>query len=311
MKTETNLGLCQLQTDIAPTDWLNKIYTGDCLELLPRLPAASVNMILCDLLYGMTARNAWDKVIPMESLWEQYRRIIKPNGVIVLTGQGLFSARLMLAAPDLYKYSLVWRKNKLRGHLNAKRQPLRIHEDILVFYSHQPTYHPQMTSGHPKMHAAYNKRSGSNYNEASGAVTKGGATESYPTSVLDIPVVNNDDPTRIHPTQKPIELGEYLIKTYTNPGDIVLDNCCGSGAFLMAAKGSGRHYVGMEADPVFAAHAQEWVGRTKATVASSISIVENRRHVFLTPSFQRVNRKRLGLFPLRETSPATNRVVFW
>jgi site-specific DNA-methyltransferase (adenine-specific) len=184
MKIETHLALSELRSDIDRSDLLDKIYMGDCLQLLPLLPTASVNMILCDLPYGVTARNGWDKVIPIEPLWKEYRRIIKPDGVIVLTGQGLFSAKLMLAAPDMYKFSLIWKKNKPRGHLNAKKQPLRTHEDILVFYKSQPIYNPQMAQGHAPMHAAHNKQSGSNYNAAKGVPTEGGRTDRYPISVI-------------------------------------------------------------------------------------------------------------------------------
>ena len=243
--------------------FLNSVETGDCLELMPLLPDQCVDMILCDLPYGCTARNEWDRIIPMEALWAQYRRVIKPNGAIVLTGQGLFSARLMLAAEDLYKYTLIWRKNKPRGHLNAKKQPLRNHEDVLVFYRKQPTYNPQMTRGHEPMHAATNRSDSKNYGKTKVSTNNGGSTVRYPQSVLDFAVLNNDDPLRVHPTQKPVALAEYLIRTYTNEGDVVLDNACRSGALLAAAKRLGRQFVGMEANPMFASHAQTWIATTE------------------------------------------------
>lgn len=235
---------------------------GDCLRLLPCLPDKSVDMILADLPYQVTAQNAWDKMIPIEPLWQQYRRVIKDNGAIVLTGQGRFSARMILAAEDIYRYSLIWYKNKVTGHLNAKKQPMRAHEDVMVFYKRPPVYHPQMTSGHEPLHYAHNKTSGTNYGKTKGSVSDSKTTLRYPTSVLSISVINNDDPAKMHPTQKPVELAAWLIRTYTNSGDIVLDNACGSGAFLVAAKQEGRHFIGMEADPRYAAHAQDWITRT-------------------------------------------------
>jgi DNA modification methylase len=227
------------------------VLTGDCLFILPFVDDASIDLILCDLPYGHT-QNPWDSTIPMEPLWAEYRRILKPNGVIALTGYGLFSAKLMLAGESIYKYSLVWKKNKVRGHLNAKKQPLRCHEDILIFYDKQPVYNPQKTTGHSPVHAFTSRTSSTNYGKSK-EHSGGGSTERYPTSVVAIPVVNNDDPIHTHPTQKPVALGEYLIKTFTNEGAVVLDNACGSGSFLVAAKRLKRHYIGMEFDPFFSA----------------------------------------------------------
>lgn len=238
------------------------IMQGDCLRLLPCLPDKSVDMILADLPYQVTAQNAWDKMIPIEPLWQQYRRVIKDNGAIILTGQGQFSAKMIMAAEDIYRYSLVWHKNKATGHLNAKKQPMRAHEDIMVFYKRSPVYHPQMTEGHEPLHYARNTNSGTNYGKTKGSVSDSKTTLRYPTSVLSIPVINNDDPAKVHPTQKPIELAAWLIRTYTNPGDFVLDNVCGSGAFMVAAKQEGRHFIGMEADPGYAAYAQERINST-------------------------------------------------
>lgn len=230
----------------------NTVLQGDCLELMPEIPDGAVDMILCDLPYGVTARNRWDSVIPPEPLWKEYRRVVKEDGAIVLTAQGAFSAMMIMAARDIYRYSLVWQKNKPRGFLNANRQPLRIHEDILVFYGRQPVFHPQKTAGHDPVHS-YTKHSsdGDNYGETKVGWVGGGSTERYPTSIIEIPVVNNEHPRKMHPTQKPVELGEWLINTYTNPGDLVLDNACGSGSFLVAAKRLGRRFLGMEKDEGF------------------------------------------------------------
>lgn len=234
---------------------LNKVLQKNCLDVLPQISDKSIDLILCDLPYGVT-RNKWDRVIPLDKLWVQYKRIIKDKGVIALTAQGLFSAKLVNAAEDIFRYSLVWKKNKPRGFLNAKRQPMRIHEDILIFYKKQPTYNPQKTQGHPPVHS-YTKHSsdGSNYGKTKLGFSGGGSTERYPTSILEIPVVKES--VLIHPTQKPVLLGEWLIKSYTNEGDLVLDNACGSGSFLVAAKKLKRNYIGMENDGKYAAQADK------------------------------------------------------
>lgn len=242
-----------------PQDFINNIIVGDCQGIMTFIPDKSIDMILCDLPYEvLNKRTSWDSMIPMESLWNQYRRIIKDNGAIVLTGQGLFSAKLIMAAEDLYKYTLIWKKNKPRGFLNAKKQPLRAHEDILVFYNKQPTYNPQMTRGHEPVHAFTRHKESLCYGKA-GMTSGGGSTERYPISVIDIPVVNNEDPEKIHQTQKPVELGSWLIKTFTNNDDIVLDNACGSGSFCLAAKVNNRKFIGIEKDPVMAQKARNRV----------------------------------------------------
>ena len=194
---------------------VNTLFEEDCLECMKRIPDASVDMILCDLPYGMT-QNKWDSYIPLDLLWEQYLRIIKPNGAIVLTSQGLFTAKLILSQPKYYKYKWIWEKSKPTNFLNVKKQPLRKHEDVCVFYKKQPTYHPQMTKGEP-----YDK--GVRKNQLSGSYGE-----------------------VVHPTQKPIELGRYFIRTYTNPGDVILDNTFGSGSFLVAALMEGRNFIGIE-----------------------------------------------------------------
>jgi len=232
---------------------MNRVLHGDCLEVMPRIEDESIDLILCDLPYGVT-RNKWDSVIPLGPLWDQYRRIIKPSGAIVLTAQGLFTAQLQLAAPDLFRYKLVWEKNKPRGHYNAKKQPLRQHEDIDVFYKRQPIYNPQKTTGHPPVHGFTKHKEdgngGNNYGKGKIGYSGGGSTERYPTSIIRISVVNETDV--VHPTQKPVALGEWLIKTYSNEGQLVLDNACGSGSFLVAAKKLNRNYLGIESDADYA-----------------------------------------------------------
>ena len=222
---------------------LNNLIEGDCLEKMTQIPDESIDMILCDLPYGMT-QNQWDCYIPLDQLWKQYNRIIKKNGAIVLTSNGVFTAKLILSQPNIYKYKWVWEKSKPTNFLNAKKQPLRKHEDICVFYKKQPIYHPQMTKGEP-----YDK--GTRKNQLSGSygdfepVHVASDGERYPTDVLYIKTAECEGAV-LHPTQKPIELGRYLIRTYTNPGDVVLDNTFGSGSFLVAALMEGRNFIGIE-----------------------------------------------------------------
>lgn len=227
---------------------MNEIIHGDSIAQMRRLPDKSINLILCDLPYGVT-KNSWDILIPMEPLWEQYRRIIADNGVIALTSQGIFTAKLMIAGEDIFRYTLVWEKNKTRGFYNVKKQPLRKHEDVLIFYKSPPIYNPQKTKNHPPVHS-YTKHAGdtsTNYGKSNPGFSGGGSTERYPTSIIQIPVVNEIN-ERYHPTQKPVELGEWFVKTYTNENDVVLDNACGSGSFLIAAKKLNRRFIGIDSD---------------------------------------------------------------
>jgi site-specific DNA-methyltransferase (adenine-specific) len=221
----------------------NSLFEGDCLQLMKSLPDSSVDMVLCDLPYG-TTQNKWDSVINLKKLWKEYNRVVKPNGAIVLTSQGIFTAKLMLSNEQYFKYKLAWEKSKSTNFLNAKKQPLRKHEDICIFYRKQPTYNPQMSEG-----VAYDK--GIRKNQLSGSygdfkprhVKSDG--ERYPTDVIYFKTAESEG-TVWHPTQKPIELGRYLIRTYTKPGDLVLDNSFGSGSFLVAAALEGRDFCGIE-----------------------------------------------------------------
>jgi len=214
------------------------IYHGDCLEIMPTLPAASVDLVLCDLPYGVTARNAWDAVIPFEPLWAEYNRV--GRGAVVLTATQPFAAALVMSNAAAFKYEWVWCKQQGTGFLNAKKQPLRSHEQVLVFYRGQPTYNPQMRTGF-KPYVCKSGRATTNYGEQVSVVTESNG-ERYPLTVVDF----GYDKNKVHPTQKPVALMEYLIKTYTNPGDTVLDNCMGSGTTLVAAKNLGRKAIGIE-----------------------------------------------------------------
>ncbi len=221
----------------------NKVIEGNCLEVMKNIPSKSIDMILCDLPYG-TTQNEWDSVIPLNKLWEQYERVIKDRGAIVLTSQGIFTYKLILSNEKLFKYKIVWIKSKATNFLNAKVQPLRKHEDICVFYKKQPTYHPQKTLGE-----AYDK--GFRKNQHTGSyglfetrhVKSNG--ERYPSDIVYFKTAESEGEV-YHPTQKPVSLGRYLIKTFTNPGDIVLDNTCGSGSFLVSAVLEGRNFIGIE-----------------------------------------------------------------
>lgn len=221
----------------------NTLFEGDCLEVLERFPTASIDMVLCDLPYG-TTQNKWDSVVDLKKLWEAYHRVVKPNGAIVLTSQGVFTAKLILSNENFFKYKIVWEKSKPTNFLNAKKQPLRKHEDVCVFYRKQPIYRPQMGEG-----VAYDK--GVRKDQLSGSygdfkprhVKSSG--ERYPIDVIYFKTAESEG-TVWHPTQKPVELARYLIRTYTNPGDVVLDNCFGSGSFLVAAALEGRDFCGIE-----------------------------------------------------------------
>lgn len=235
-------------------DFVNKVVQGDCLEVMQLIPDKSVNMILCDLPYG-TTQNKWDSVIDLQKLWTEYERIIKDDGAIVLTSQGIFTAKLILSNEKLFKYKITWIKSKSTNFLNAKKQPLRKHEDICIFYKKQPTYNPQMTEGEAYDKGIRKDQYTGSYGDFKPKHVKSNG-ERYPNDIVFYEEQNLDDfvyiktaeaeGTVYHPTQKPIELGRYLIRTYTNPGDIVLDNACGSGSFLLSAILENRNFIGIE-----------------------------------------------------------------
>ena len=221
----------------------NSLIEGDCLDVLPTLPDKSVDMILCDLPYG-TTRNNWDSVIPLKPLWEQYLRVIKDRGAIVLTAQGLFTAKLIMSQEQHFKYRIIWVKSKATNFLNAKRQPLRKHEDICVFYKKAPTYNPQMSEGDPYDKGVRKDQLTGSYGDFDPAHIKSSGAR-YPTDVVYFKTAESEGEVW-HPTQKPVALGRYLVRTFTNPGDVVMDNAFGSGSFLVAAHLENRDYVGIE-----------------------------------------------------------------
>lgn len=219
------------------------LIEDDCINTMKLIPDHSVAMVLCDLPYG-TTQNSWDSLIDLDKLWEQYHRIVKPNGAIVLTSQGIFTAKLILSNEKHFKYKIVWEKSKSTNFLNAKKQPLRKHEDICVFYTKQPEYYPQMAIGDPYDKGVRKKQLTGSYGDFQPSHVKSEG-ERYPTDVVYFKTAEAEG--RVwHPTQKPVGLARYLIRTYTKENDVILDNCFGSGSFIVASALEGRHAIGIE-----------------------------------------------------------------
>ena len=217
-----------------------RLYNGDCIEVMGQFENRSIDMILTDLPYG-TTKNSWDKKIPMEKLWGQFDRIIKDHGAIVMFAQTPFDKLLGASRIDLLKYEWIWMKHQGTGHLNAKKMPMKKHENILVFYKKPPVYHPQMTEGMP--YVAVNRSHSSNYGTQRTVVSVNDGHR-YPTSILEF-----KSDRGLHPTQKPVALCEYLIRTYTDEHDTVLDCCMGCGTTGVACQRAGREFIGIESDP--------------------------------------------------------------
>lgn len=248
-----------------------QLYNGDCLAVMPWLPDGCADMILCDLPYGTTACK-WDTIIPFEPLWEQYKRLIKPNGAIVLFGSEPFSSNLRLSNLKWYRYDWVWEKSNSTGFQLANKRPLKKHENISVFYKNLPSYNPQGVVKYDRK----NRRSyvGENWAEmkANCYIQK---YTNYPTSILRF----SYDKEKVHPTQKPVALLEYLIRTYTNEGETVLDNTMGSGSTGVACMNTGRNFIGIELDPGYFETAKNRIETAKRENASyaenSVEKVEN------------------------------------
>lgn len=213
---------------------------GDCLKLMQYIPDQSIDMILCDLPYGTTKRNKWDCIIEYGLLWGQYERIIKEHGAICLFAQAPFDKTLACSNLALFRYEYIWIKQQGTGHLNAKKMPMKAHENVLVFYKKLPTYNPQMREGKP--YVCKSGRGSTNYDEQKSVITENSGFR-YP---LDILSFKSDK--GLHPTQKPVALLEYLIKTYTNECDTILDNCMGSGSTGVACVKTNRNFIGIELD---------------------------------------------------------------
>lgn len=229
---------------------LNTVHEGDCLELMRDIPDKTVDMILCDLPYG-TTRNKWDSIIPLDELWAQYERVIKDNGAIVLTAQTPFDKVLGVSNLKLLRYEWIWKKTAASGFLNAKRMPLKNHENVLVFYKRLPTYNPQYTNGEPY---SYRKDgiSSTNYGDSAGTDLIVNEGKRHPLTVQTF-----QGERGLHPTQKPVALFELFIKSYTNEGDVILDNCIGSGTTGVAAINTNRNFIGIEQNADFARIANE------------------------------------------------------
>lgn len=228
------------------------IKCGDCLQLMKDIPDKSIDMIVCDLPYGVLNRQnksaRWDATIPFDKLWDAYLRIIKDNGAIVLFASGMFTSDLMQSQRKFWRYNLVWDKGRKTGFLNANRMPLRQHEDICVFYKKLPVYNPQMTkvAPHRRNHSKGNFQTETNNCYGNYVAVPAIITDTkYPSSIISIPKEHCVGKF-FHPTQKPVALLEWVIKTYSSPGDVVLDNCMGSGTTGVACVNTGRRFIGFE-----------------------------------------------------------------
>lgn len=221
-----------------------KLLQGDCLSLLPSLPDNSIDMVLADPPYG-TTQCKWDSVIDLAAMWRELERVCKPNAAIVMTGAQPFTAQLVCSNIGMFKYEIIWEKGNATGFLNAKKQPLRAHESVLVFYRQQPAYNPQMTSGHARKTSKRKTVNSECYGKAL-SLTEYDSTERYPRSVQFF----SSDKQRgsYHATQKPVALMEWLIRSFSNPGDVVLDFCMGSGTTGVACINTDREFIGMEMD---------------------------------------------------------------
>lgn len=235
-------------------------YNEDCLIGMSRIADGSVDCIICDLPYGVLNKAnpsaKWDCQLPLDELWRQYLRIIKPNGAIILFGQGMFTAKLMMSQPKLWRYNLIWKKgNRISSPMSARIRPLPNHEDIMVFYKQKPTYNPQMSKGKANHSMGniekYQNRTNNCYGEFKRIDNKLNGLK-YPKSVL---IFERDYKDFLHPTQKPVALIEYLIRTYTNEGELVLDNCMGSGTTAIACMNTNRKFIGFELDADYYAKA--------------------------------------------------------
>jgi site-specific DNA-methyltransferase (adenine-specific) len=249
-----------------------KFIHGDCLEIMPTLADKSIDMILCDLPYGTTACK-WDTIIPFEPLWKQYKRLIKDNGAIVLTASQPFTSALVMSNPDMFKYEIIWEKNKPSGIATANKMPMKNHENICVFYKSQPIFNA-IKSETKSISSLNNALKGyTNQNKSLSNITglKGVPVKwskmINPRTVLRFNVVGNRDKNRVHPTQKPVALFEYLIRTYTNEGDTVLDNCAGSGTTGIAALHTKRNAILIEKDEQYFNAAKERFDRETRQVA--------------------------------------------
>ena len=229
------------QTRVSGSTFVN----ADCFDVFPNIEDNSIDAIICDLPYGTTACK-WDSILPFDKLWDEYNRIIKANGAIILFGSQPFTSALIMSNLKMFKYELIWHKSHPTGFASSKKRTMKYHENILVFYNKQPTYNPQMTKGKPNHWTVNKAGTVSNSQPKLGEIENKNGDNKFPNSVMYFNCPNRNG--ILHPTQKPLELLEYLVKTYTNEGDMVLDNCMGSGTTGVACKKTGRHFIGIEKD---------------------------------------------------------------
>ena len=244
---------------------LQELWLGDCLELMKKIPDKSIDMILCDLPYG-TTRNKWDVLIPFDSLWDQYKRVIKEHGVIALFCDGMFTSNLLQSNKKMWRYNLVWDKQRGCDFLNANVKPLKSHEDIAIFYKKKPTFNKQFwysTAYKPIKNGTLSD----NYGDRRTAYSESKHGERNPLTIISFP----KDGNKVHPTQKPVVLLEYLIKTYTNDGETVLDNCMGSGSTGVACVNTGRKFIGFELNEKYFNIAKERIMEAETNKMSDCS----------------------------------------
>ncbi|NFA60391.1 site-specific DNA-methyltransferase [Clostridium botulinum] len=236
---------------------VNNIYLGNCLEIMKKIDDKSIDMVLSDLPFGMT-NNEWDKAIPFEPMWQEINRIAKDNASIALMAAGVFTSELVVSNKKYYRYSWIWKPKEKSNFLNANRMPLRQHINIPIFYKSLPVYNPQKTYGHkPVKKYKQHTTAGANYGKTKIGMEGGGQTDRYPTTIIDIPYNTIKIKDRIHPTQKPVELYEYLIKTYTNEEGIALDFTAGSCVLAEACINTNRNYICIEKEKKYCNKAKE------------------------------------------------------
>ena len=236
------------------------LFNIDCYDFFKKIPNKSIDLILSDPPFN-TTNNSWDDKIDIPLLWNEYKRIIKDNGAIILFSQIPFNISLAKENMEMLRYEYIWQKTTPTGHLNAKKMPMKAHENIMVFYKHLPTYNPQKTYNNTPTHSFIHKKEGSsNYGKQKSGIAGGGDTSRYP---IDIQIFKSDkQKINIHPTQKPVALCEFLIKTYTNENDVVFDNFMGSGAIGVAAKKLNRNFLGIEREKKYFDAAKKWIDST-------------------------------------------------
>jgi site-specific DNA-methyltransferase (adenine-specific) len=248
-----------------------QLFQGDCLTLLPELPDRSVDLVLVDPPHGRT-QAAWDRLLPAEAIWEQYHRLLKPHGAVVMITTQPFTSAMVLSNLKGFRYQLIWEKSKATGWLNAKRRPMAAHEEILVFSPRAPRYFPQMRAGAPYNKGLTKAQVEGDIYGRHGQVVVASEGGRYPRSVLYFKTAEAEGPV-YHKSQKPQSLLQYLIRTYSLPGECVLDNTMGVGSTGVAAAALGRHFIGIEQDPAFFARAQERLAETGAPLPDGVEEV--------------------------------------